>query len=782
MKRLLWSAFWALVVVISFGAGACGSSGGNDFNPAPGGRDDGGGGSSSGGMDAAMKPPSFLDGSSSDAPQTLVISPSTVTLPVTLGTTVNVPTQTFTTAFAGVAVPSSFTIDRGEIATINVSSGVLTPGALGGTATVTATYQGYTATASVTVKLTYVSDGDPNPPDAGPDASSAGGFGGVGGDGEGAAATPTQVATLNGTSLMADSNVTFLYPYDQTVFPQGILSPLLQWTPDPAVPFDAVYIHVVETYFEYKGYFQVQSGITSFKNHPLPQAAWTAIAYSNIGETVNVSLVFSHGTTAYGPVSETWKFAQGELKGTIYYQSYGTKLATNSSGALGPNPNFGGATLAIREGATSPVLVAGTNDTNPSGCRVCHSVASGGSVLITQQGGQPTTNDGTSSAYTLTSASPTENPLANNNGMGQLAWPGIYPDGTLLISNSGPLSGASTTNPSALYSTTDGSSIASTGLNGVGALNPAFSPDGTHMAYNFYGGPGADGGAAADQTSLAAMDFAVASKTFSNQRTLTTPTTGKAYWPSFLPTSDGVIYELETVSNGRDLAGTRGSDDIQNNASEDGAHGELWWLDLKTMTPTRLDTLNGLVTSTGLPYLPTHATAVNPTTADVTLNYEPTVNPVPSGGYAWVVFTSRRLYGNVATINPYWSDPRNEDLSSTPTPKKLWVAAIDLNPTPGTDPSHPAFYLPAQELLAGNARGFWVVDPCRVNGTSCVTGDECCGGFCRPSEDGGALMCSATQPMCSQEYEKCTTTADCCNSGGSDLQCIGGFCSIPSPK
>jgi len=44
------------------------------------------------------------------------------------------------------------------------------------------------------------------------------------------------------------------------------------------------------------------------------------------------------------------------------------------------------------------------------------------------------------------------------------------------------------------------------------------------------------------------------------------------------------------------------------------------------------------------------------------------------------------------------------------------VAAIDINPTPGTDPSHPAFYLPGQELNAGNLRGFWVVDPCKQNG------------------------------------------------------------------
>ncbi len=130
------------------------------------------------------------------------------------------------------------------------------------------------------------------------------------------------------------------------------------------------------------------------------------------------------------------------------------------------------------------------------------------------------------------------------------------------------------------------------------------------------------------------------------------------------------------------------------------------------------------------------------------MNFEPTVNPVPSGGYAWVVFTSRRLYGNVATVPPYFSDPRFHDISKTPTTKKLWVAAIDLNAPPGTDPSHPAFYLPAQELLAGNSRGFWVVDPCKKDGNGCETGDECCGGFCRPGGDGGALVCSTAKPSC----------------------------------
>src|SRR6201999_1359630 len=92
------------------------------------------------------------------------------------------------------------------------------------------------------------------------------------------------------------------------------------------------------------------------------------------------------------------------------------------------------------------------------------------------------------------------------------------------------------------------------------------------------------------------------------------------------------------------------------------------------------------------------------------------------GRYAWCVFRSRRMYGNEAFIPPYCSDPRGVDLVQNITTKKLWVAAIDLNGTPGNDVSHPAFYLPAQELLAGNSRAFWVLDPCRSDGASCESG------------------------------------------------------------
>ena len=133
----------------------------------------------------------------------------------------------------------------------------------------------------------------------------------------------------------------------------------------------------------------------------------------------------------------------------------------------------------------------------------------------------------------------------------------------------------------------------------------------------------------------------------------------------------------------------------------------------------------------------------------------------------------------MATINPFYSDPSYHDLTAAPTTKKLWVAAIDLNAPAGTDPSHPAFYLPAQELLAGNSRGYWVVDPCKGDGNSCETGDECCGGFCRPGA-GGKLVCTAVVPSCAQEFELCNTGSDCCNSAA--IPCINNRCALPLPK
>jgi hypothetical protein len=156
-------------------------------------------------------------------------------------------------------------------------------------------------------------------------------------------------------------------------------------------------------------------------------------------------------------------------------------------------------------------------------------------------------------------------------------------------------------------------------------------------------------------------------------------------------------------------------------------------------------------------------------TRDLHYNYEPTFAPVAAGGYFWVVFTSRRTYGNILT-------------GTTAVTKQLWVAAIDQNPQPGVDPSHPAFLLPGQDETTLNLRGFWALDPCKGSGASCASGTECCGGYCDDSDgDGGGPVCTATAPACSADGDKCSTSSDCCNAAAGTT-CINSVCSEAAPK
>ena len=744
---------------------ACGSSTvGSDFGPVGTG-DDGGGNTSSSGDPILGNG----DGAADLDAAAFTITPVDQVLTFTSG--MPAPTLQFkAVTTGGVEVPASFTIDRGEIGAVGLTTGLFTAsGAVGGVAKITAARNGKTASTTVTVKL-VVTDNGSSLADAGaPDGGGTGGNGGVGGEGPGSAVSPALVATLTGAAV-ADPGLAFLYPYDKTVWPRGILAPLMQWKPGAQADYDAVYIKLTESSFTYQGFFAKTAA--PFVHHPIPQQAWKQLLASNAGEDVTVSVTFAKGTTAYGPITRTWKIASAPLKGIVYYNSYGTRLAKNFTGGLGVGGNsFGAATLSITGGSTDPTLVAGATG-DQTQCRVCHSVAANGSVLITQR---DLGDKREFSAYDLKTH--VETVITPSGAAANFSWPAIYPDGTMFVGDSSTAAG-STTTPNGLFTVPTGATGTPTPITtnwpaGFSGAYPAFSPDGKSIAFTMF-----QGATGADKKTLGMLSFDKATKTFGAAiTTLHTPAAGTALFPSFLPTSDAIVFEHETRFNGRDYGGTRSdADTAAPPASDQGARAELWWLDLKTKTAHPLDNLNGK--NAAGTYIP--ATALNAHDDDTTLNYEPTVNPVPSGGYAWVVFTSRRLYGNVATINPFYSDPRFHDLTTTPTPKKLWVAAIDLNAPPGTDPSHPAFYLPAQELLAGNSRGYWVVDPCHQDGSSCESGDECCGGFCRPGTDGGALVCTATVPTCAQEFEKCTTAADCCNSAA--IQCINGRCAAPGPK
>ncbi len=748
----------------------------------------------------------------------LTISPASLqTITVPAGS--NAPTVTFTALLGGLKVSAGWSVDRGDLGTVamgpSTTTALVPTGAVGGIVTVTAGFGGKTATAQVLIKITTTQNGiNPNsveeqqqiPTDAG-ELTSGGGVGGVGGEGLGGSVMdPGTLAALQSPSNNGSAeNLVFIYPYDGTVWPRQMLAPLLMWSwslpdgstadggpaADGATPADsgsgdagaimanadAVMISLTTTSgsFSWTGTFSRPPLLAAgqpFVRLPIPQDIW-AMATNSAGGTTSggamdeltVGLTVASGGVGYGPITETWPVAPGGLPGIIYYNSYGTQLAQNMGGAVGGNGMFGGAVLSIHVGDTGPQLVAGTNG-GMSACRACHSVAAGGSRLVVQHGD----NYGTSSAYDLTPTGSVETVLANG-----ATFPAMYPDGTMALSESGQL----------LPLPADATPTPITGLSTVvtDLGTPSFSPDGKFIAFNPMAGPGVT--TPAQQVMV--MGFNVMTSTFSVP-TLVVDDTGQPAatrpgWPAFFPDGNSLVFHQQSVAG----ADGNGSGSLY---TRKGAKAQIQWTSASDATHvTALNRLNGL-TASGTTYLPklpqpvvmsckgdgVQVGNINPDHGDdIDVNYEPTVNPAASGGYVWVVFTSRRMYGSEAFIPPFCSDPRGVDLIQNVTPKKLWVAAVDLGAKPGTDASHPAFYLPGQELLAGNSRAFWVLDPCRVDGQSCQSGDMCCNGFCEPVGDGGALICANSAPnnSCSGLSNKCASPADCCDPTN---LCVNGFC------
>jgi hypothetical protein len=700
------------------------------------------------------------------------------------------PTVVYTATWNGQPASASWGLDRGEIGILPggpAPTQTFTPrGTTGGMVTLRIGYSGKTVTRQVFVRVSATQSG-PTPGSAAEQAqvatsvaqlTASGGIGGVGGEGLGPAVTDPALLNLlaNPTSSGAAQGLTFLYPYDKTVWPRGLLAPNLmwQWNTNNA---DAIQIELSTTSgsYSWKGTFGRPAILATtggaFVRHPIPQTAWEAATNSAGGTTpsgqpdrLTVKLTIARGGMSYGPISQTWTVAPARLSGIIYYQSYGTLLARNYTGAVGGDGRFGGAVLSIRVGDSGPKLAAGANGTDAQ-CRTCHSVAANGSQLVVQHGD----NYGRSSAYALTPTGTTERAMAVS-----AEFPGLSPDGSMALSPSGQL----------ISLTNGGTALSSSGLAAV-ASNlgaPAFAPNGNLIAFN----PMASGSLGNPTQKLLVMDFNPMTRVFSNPLTIVDdtgkPAETRPGWPAVFPDSKSVVFHHQSAAgldgNGLGAMNTR-----------KGARAEIAWAAIGSPpVVTHLNALNGK-DAAGTSYLPKLATPMSISCMadgaqvgnidadhgqDTSLNYEPTVNPVASGGYAWVVITSRRMYGNLATLPPYCSDPRGVNLVNNITTKKLWVAAIDINGNVMNDASHPAFYLPAQELLAGNARGFWTLDPCRADGASCASGDQCCNGFCQPNATDGSLQCSSSSSsQCSAVQEKCTTKENCCDQNN---VCINGFC------
>ena len=119
-----------------------------------------------------------------------------------------------------------------------------------------------------------------------------GGLGGVGGEPLGGPVDAATLAMLKGaaTAPATPAELGFLYPYDKTVWPRGLLAPLLMWQSTRAA--DAVYVKLSQGNYTYEGAFSyaAQPAGDARKRVRLEEAVWKTATAGNQGDPLKVEV------------------------------------------------------------------------------------------------------------------------------------------------------------------------------------------------------------------------------------------------------------------------------------------------------------------------------------------------------------------------------------------------------------------------------------------------------------------------------------------------------------
>jgi len=614
-----------------------------------------------------------------------------------------------------------------------------------------------------------------------------------------------------------------LYPYEATVFPNGMISPLFQW---PAAA-DAAYVKVTYDNDPAILLYEFAAKGSNPGELRIPQEAWNQIGRRASVNALHVTMSVQSGGTI-DTCEHSYRIAPGVMKGSIYYNTYAAPGARNPAQGAVMRVTIGEPDPEIYLQYTGSEMVMG--GTGP--CVSCHAVSANGTTMIASLhnygfggdyytppaaggwGGAPApTMGGKTFEAWMYPVDDTPEP-ASMLELPNAEFAALYPDGSRVLTMGNPqCTGGSETFPRApnnfplvqgpshslVLDTKTGMEIPSHGLDPSHYMwMPQFSSDGKHVAFN-HAKPDGKGGT--DRRELAVMDYDYATNTFSNLRVVAshigpepslpympapagagaTPAslggcmkdtgqsdvgalpsgscTGPCY-PSFpFFTPDGKGVVFSLMSEPDFLSAIPGRDKP--------AKSDLWYADVATGMTVRLDKANSSLDA-----------------GDDLANYFPTVLPVQVGGYFWVFWTARRSWGTHLDVNgPGMSDPLAATIPSESMlqayKKRIWVSAI-LPPAAGaalTDPSAPGFYMEGQSE-SGNVRAFATLAPCVAAGTRCTSGLDCCTGFCAIPENASEGTCTDQVPMCSKTNDKCSADADCCPPGPDQVTntCIGGFC------
>jgi hypothetical protein len=636
--------------------------------------------------------------------------------------------------------PESLQFDRPDLASaVNGNPVTLTTtGAFAGTGKLHGLYGGAEALADLTVKVVRRDVG--------------------------AGIDPSIVAALDAANLPDDPSITELrYPYDKTVFPLGLTSPLIMWNRPTAN--DVYKLRLEETNYIYELY----AVVTSIGQLRVDQAIWDRVTASNGGEPLKVTLSRYRvaNTTAYKSASETWTIAPASLRGAIYYWTASQINGVRAGHIARLRPGSGAVPQAIGSGQSDP-------------CMGCHAVSADGSTLAASVNAAPTQGPPATYAYT-------NGWMPNATEPGGRAWASFdLPAGTvrkqtkmqgsnLALTPDGKYAvfgGRAQTNTQeannqweagskymTLADTATGTIVVDSGLDNLvlasaarGLAMPAFSPDGKKLATVEFDSDKSSirDNVLPESTRILIFGFDQATLKFAPTPTALPLGTFTPYqprgigYPSFTPSTNFVAFHVGNHSTGC-FDESPPENNIGNCDDATKHRGAIYY-----------QASNG-----GSPPARLNALDDPPANIDRELSVEPTFNPIERGNYSWVVFTSMRDWGNKLTG------------AAVNGKRRLWVGAIDVA-TGAADPSHPPFYLEGQED-SPNMRGFWTLAACTATpapgagGGECAAGFECCSGFC----DRGVCV-DVSKIACVGLGGDCSEAAACCNS--QSVSCVANKC------
>jgi hypothetical protein len=775
-------ARWGLLLVTALSSAAlfaaCGNGSGSTF----------GGGQDGGGSDATMGadvPTLTHDGGGDGGHKgSLEISPLDAT--ITVKDLAKLPSQGYTAKLllggSTTTVTPIWSLADYTIGSIDKAGIFTAKGTVGGEVTVQGSYEGATGQATLNVlvnlrtSLQNVTLPDGTTISQGASGISPGNAVALGEGPDGGAIDASAPQPEPGPS---SGWTTLVYPYDQTVFPQGLLAPVIQYTAGSITPQDFK-ISLDTSFFHWDGFGHV--GNVADLQAAIPQNVWDGALLSaqpnpkTKKATVTLSLVLASGGVAYGPYQVELIVAPGSLTGVIYFESYGSDAVMSDAGNGGTD--FG--LWSVKPGSLSPP------SNIQSGCVICHGVSAAGNTLTTGTD-DPTIGSATGvyriesdGTYTHLATAPPNLPytIAGAVDSRGLGWGAVSPDGKIVLRGLNQFWGgqellAWAVPDSPLLGPDGGVGPLTTTMTVSGGFNmfvPSWSVDEKHIVYvnatdadaGITGAPSQSVGIVDVATTVTdgglsgAITLSKAHTIYDSTATGSMPAGTYTKVPAFLPDSANIVLE-ETVDDY--TAYNHMLPDYWAGPYVDGA--------LYALQP---DGKGGY----------THVELANANTSydpnGHNHNYEPHPLPVQVGGYYWIVFASMR----------------QDAYPQLGFAKKLWVAAITPGAPAGTDPSHPPFTLVNQSIVAPQPvqRGYWALAPCKADGASCTTGSDCCDGSClpkSPTDPSSPLVCRAPSSGCADLGGRCKAgdNASCCNAS-SGIQCIGtlngyGTCGVPAP-